>query len=173
MKSTEVYRVIRDILKPWCKVHGFKRTKSGMLGWYKQVEGEFLVFWFQCSMDGWDEIVGSKFIVEFQFANEPVIGVGKIRKRLPELLEETHLEIVREIQNGIISKLSPPPKDYPVLQISADVTEWYLAKFKPITSRYKNTDDIWLRYKTENDVRQWASFVLDHLPFILQNLRQV
>jgi hypothetical protein len=138
-----------------------------MLGWHKQVEDKFLVFWFQCSMDGWDEIAGSKFIVEFQLSREPIIGIGENRQRLPKFLNTTQLDKIWEIQNEIISKLTPPPKDYPALHISADVSEWHLAKFKPIKSKYTNKDDIWLRYKSEDDVKHWANFVLNQLPSII------
>ncbi len=167
MKSTETYRVIREILSPWCRSHGFKRTKSGMAGWHRPIDNTFLSFWFQCSMDGWDDFVGSKFIIEFQLSDKPVIGTGQVRVRLPQVLDVTQLEQVRKIQNDIISGLRPPSGDYYVLHISPEVREWYLDKFKLITLPYTNTSDIWLRYKSEMDVRRWAEFLLIHLPSIL------
>jgi hypothetical protein len=167
MKSTETYQVLREVLGPWCKSQAFKRTKGAVLGWVKPVSDEFLVFWCQCSMDGWDSFAGSKFIVEFQRSNKPIIGVGRERKRIPELLDAGQLDQARRIQNEIILRLQPPAADYYTLHISPSVKDWYLAKFKPVTERYKNTDDIWLQYKTAEDVSKWAQFILELLPTVL------
>jgi hypothetical protein len=71
VKSTDAYRVIRPVIAPWCKAEGFSRTPGGMLGWQRRQAEEHLVFWFQCSRDGWDDYAGSKFIVEFQLSEEP------------------------------------------------------------------------------------------------------
>jgi len=138
-----------------------------MLGWYKQVHGDILLFWFQYSGDGWDTYAGSKFIVEFQLASEPYIGVGKNRKRLPCFLNDKQLDEMRGIQNEIIARLSNPPPNHPTLHISADISQLYLAKFKPITEPYKNADDVWLRYYSDSDVRRWAEFVLRQLPLVV------
>ncbi len=169
MKSTEVYRIIRDVIAPWCKTQGFKRTKGGMLGWYKPVGNKFLVFWFQCSMDGWDNFAGSRFVVDTQLSDEPIVGSSIQHQRLPHFLDDAQLEQVRQIQNMVTERLKAPPETYFVLHISPSVREWYLAKFQPITRKYANTDDIWLRYFFPEDVRRWAEFALDHLPSILES----
>lgn len=167
MKSTEVYRSIRDIISPWCKANDFKRTKSGMLGWYRQTGDHFLVFWFQCSMDGWDKYAGSKFVVEFQLADEAIIGVGKNRERIQSLLDRKQLIQVRQIQNEVVFKLNLPTDDYPVFHISPDISKWYLAKFKPVKHNYNSNDDIWFRYHSVEDVERWAAFILEHLPVLV------
>ena len=53
MKSTAVYRQIRDVLGPWFKANGFKRAK-GMLSWVRPAGSQFLVVWVQISQHGWD-----------------------------------------------------------------------------------------------------------------------
>jgi hypothetical protein len=170
VKSTEVYSIIRQALASWCKEHGFRRTEGGMLGWYKPIGNQFIIFWFQVSRDGWDEYAGSKFIVEFQISDEPFIGAGhhNQRWRLPKFLNEDELEHVRRIQNAVIAKLEKPNRDYHVFQLGDDVVNWYLAKFNPIVERYSRTDDIWLRYKEKEDVKRWAVFVKDMLPKIVR-----
>ena len=62
-----------------------------MASWCKPYGDQFLVFWFQCSSDGWDPYAGSQFTVEFQIANRPVLGLGVNRKRLALLLTEDQL----------------------------------------------------------------------------------
>ncbi|MCI0631607.1 MAG: hypothetical protein L0Y44_13235 [Phycisphaerales bacterium] len=165
MKSTEVYKLIREVIGPWCKEQGFKRTTGGMLGWHRPHADQQLVFWFQCSQDGWDPYTGSKFILEFQVAGDPQPGAsGARRYRLPYFLSEAELEEVRAIQNSVIAGLPPPPKDYYVFGLGAATSEWYRGKFQPVPEPYRNQDDIWLRYHTPADVRRWADFVLAVLP---------
>ena len=171
MKSTEVYRIIREVIGPWCKTHGFKRTKGGMLGWYKPVGTSFLVFWFQCGPRHWDDFEGSGFIVEFQASDEPVIGQGGPgckRERLPELLNDEQLENLRRIQNRVIAQLSPPPKTHPVFQISPEYTRMVLKEFQPVAKNALNIHQFWHRYYTVEDVRRWAALILDLLPDTLK-----
>jgi hypothetical protein len=168
VKSTEVYSIIRQVLTPWCKQHGFRRTKGGMLGWYKPIGNQFIVLWFQVSQDGWDEYAGSKFVVEFQISDEPLIGAAHNQRwRLPKFLNDDDLDCVRRMQNDVIVKLEKPDSNYYVLQLGDDVVNWYLAKFNPIVERYSRTDDIWLRYKEKEDVECWAGFVKEVLPKIV------
>ena len=143
------------------------------MGWYKQVGDRYVVFWLQCSQDGWDTYAGSKFVVEFQFSPSATIGaagVGCVRERLPHFLSEAELNRARELQNRVIAKLQRPPSDYFVLQMETRVVNWYLEKFEPVHQPYKSTDDIWFRYHDESDVRQWAEFVLNLLPNTIAKL---
>ena len=167
MKSTEVYSVIRQVLAPWCKEQGFKRTEGGMLGWYKPFGDQFIVFWFQVSRDGWDKYACSKFILEFQVSAKPVIGAGHQRWRLPKFLNADELEHVRRMQNVVIAKLEKPDRGYYIFQLGDDVVKWYLAKFHLVHERYSSTDDIWLRYKDREDVERWAVFVKGVLPKVI------
>jgi hypothetical protein len=164
VKSTDVYRTAREILAPWFKAEGFKRTRGGMLGWYKPVGDQYLLVWLQLSTDGWDTYAGSEFTVEFQRSGRPVIGEGLVRNRLVGLLTIAELEEARHRQNRVVSKLTKPPPDHDTLRIAPNVAEWYCAKFQPVSEPYRRTDDVWLRYKDEEDVRMWAQFLLRVLP---------
>ena len=128
MKSTQVYQAIREVIAPWCKENGFKRTSGGMLGWYQAVDEKFIVFWFQCSQDGWNEYAGSSFCVEFQFSDSPHIGGGHAddRQRLPHFLTRNDLDEVRQKKNSVIAKLVYPPKDYYIFQLGVNLVNWYL-----------------------------------------------
>lgn len=172
MKSTEVYSVIRQVLAPWCKEQGFRRTAGGMLGWYMPIGDQYMVFWFQVSREGWDEYAGSKFIVEFQIAAKPVIGAGPHKQggRLPKFLNADDLGRVRHMQNAVIAKLNKPNRSYHIFRLGDEVVNWYLAKFNPIAEPYSNTDDIWLRYREKEDVERWAIFVKGLLPKVVHLL---
>jgi hypothetical protein len=173
MKSTEVYRVARGVLAPWCKAHGFRRTTGGLLGWHKPLGELHLVFWLQCSQDGWDAYAGSKFIVEFQLSRSPQLGAAGpegLRERLPRFLAEHELELVREIQNTVIRSLPQPQPDHLVFKMDQQIVDWYLSEFKEVAGPYRATDDVWLRYWTPEDVKHWAEFLLGVLPRIVQLL---
>lgn len=166
MKSNEVYRVLRAAIGPWAKAQGFGRAKSGMLAFVRPEPPGFLLFWCQCSQDGWDRYGGSKFTVEFQVSavDEPGAGGANVkRRRLAALLSANDLERVRPIQNDVIRKLPPPDPEY-VAAFPDDVRSWYLAKFAPEVARYTAATDLWLRYHGEQDVKRWADFLAEVLP---------
>jgi hypothetical protein len=54
--------------------------------------------------------------------------------------------------------------DHPTLQISEDITKWYLAKFEPVTEPYREGEDIWFRYASQEHISQWAAFIVSKLP---------
>lgn len=167
--STEVYGKIKEVLGPWCKANGFKRTRS-MLGWFKPYENRFLVFWFQCSQDGWDQFAGSKFIVEFQLDSISEPGGAGDRHRLPFFLDQNQLEQVRQLQNEVISHLKKPSPDYFILNMDQRTRDWYLAKFNLVSDAPTNQSDLWLRYHGVEDIRRWTLFVQQALPGILGRL---
>lgn len=168
MKSTEVYRVLRAKLGASCKAAGFRRTKGGMLGWYRPHEGRQLVFWFQCSRHGWDPHVGSQFSLEFQLADRPETGIGlKNRRGLCELLTAEELEEVRARQNEVIAALTPPPAGHWSEQLEGRARDWYLGQFEPVAERYAAGQDVWLRYGCEENVARWAEFLLPRLSRML------
>jgi hypothetical protein len=164
MKSTEVYSQLKAVIGPWFKSEGFKRAK-GFLGWTRSNGKDHIVVWCQVSQDGWDSFAGSKFVVEFQLSSEPIIGhVGAHRQRLVRFLTPEAREEIRNIQNSLIATLHHPPSDYPLLHISQQVTDSYLAQFKPITKPYNERDDIWFRYASPEHVTRWGHFIIDKLP---------
>jgi len=74
------------VFQPWCGAHGFRRTKSRMVGWFREFEPEsrkhrFPCFWFQVS--SWSD----QFTAEFQLSHEPRISVYG-RERMGRILSE-------------------------------------------------------------------------------------
>jgi len=164
MKSTEVYSLLRSELAPWFKSEGFKRTKE-LLGWSRPSGGAYTVVWCQVSRDGWDPFAGSRFVVEFQRSADSHLGsFHATRERLGKLLSQEEREEVRRIQNSVIAELRPAPATHPWLQISPEVTAWYLKEFKPVSEPYSERDDIWFRYASPEHVSNWAKFILEKLP---------
>jgi hypothetical protein len=171
MKSTDVYKVIREVIQPWTKHSGFKRARGGMLGYVRPSSdgSTFETFWFQCSKDGWDPYAGSKFTLEFQKAPESGPGHGNHRSRFHQLLSAEHREQVRILQNNVIRKLQPPPPDHWVHSADGDLKRRYSARFEEVRGPYRESDDVWMRYADEADVRSWAYFLLPLLPQVLEH----
>jgi hypothetical protein len=143
LTSADVYRSVRTIVGPWCKSNAFKRGSSGLLSYFAPVGQNNLVFWFQVSRDGWDDYAGSKFVVEFQLSEDPRPGTPSgFRQRIPYFLTEFELARIRQIQNSVIASLPKPPQSHFALSISAEVSAWYLERFKPISEPYRSTSDI-------------------------------
>jgi hypothetical protein len=164
MKSTEVYASIRNELTPLLKSLGFSRGKA-LLSWARQHNGRYTVLWCQVSRDGWDEYAGSKFVVELQRSESPEAGArSSARARMAKLLTDDQREEVWRLQNQVISDLVRPPKTYPNLQVSPEVTKWYLHNFDLIPARYRADDDVWLRYAKPEHVKMWAQVLLRVLP---------
>jgi hypothetical protein len=164
MRSTQVYRVLRQEVGPWARGQGFKRADS-LLSWHRPHGDRHLVFWFQVWLDGFDQYAGSKFTLEFQLGAQLVVAsYPATRARLSHLLGESDLSELRQIQNRVIGSLSRPSEDYLAQQESDLVREWYLGKFEPVTAPYTPADDVWFRYYSEQHVREWGRFILQRLP---------
>jgi hypothetical protein len=169
MKSQLVYSELRDRLNPLFKANGFKRSKT-MLSWVRPHRELFLGAWCQVSHDGWDEYAGSKFVVEFQAGHEPTIGCSIRRARIGKLLSDSDRETIRAIQNNVIAKLTRPHKDHGLLHAGEDIRACYLKKFDPVERPYQQSDDIWFRYGSQEDVAMWAQFLIAKLPEVFKQI---
>ena len=164
MKSPEVYAALREELVPLLKSLGFKREKA-LLSWSRQHGGQYTVLWCQVSRDGWDRYAGSQFVVEFQRSDSPEAGApSTTRARLVKLLTDDLRAEAWRLQSGVIADLSRPPRSHPTLNISPEVTRWYLEKFEPLRGQYSPSDDLWLRYAKPEHVHMWAEFLLRAVP---------
>lgn len=173
MKSTEVYKEINSIVFPNLKSNGFKKTKSGMLGYYKLLKEFYLVIWFQCSQDGFDQYAGSKFIVEIQISKTNEIGRDSIiRQRIPFFLTENDFAEIIKIENQIKDKLQKPPKTHYIFSLAEDVQNWYKKKFERATNTYNKSSDIWFVYFNEKDVQKWISIIEPMINQIIYDFEQ-
>jgi hypothetical protein len=113
MKSKEVYKEIDQIITPVLKEKGFKKAKTGMLGFYKLLKKNYLIIWFQCSQDGFDVHTGSKFVVELQISEQNFLGgLAIVRNRIPWYLLKDELSKIVELENEIRSKFFRPQSNH-------------------------------------------------------------
>jgi hypothetical protein len=73
LKAHEVYQTLGASVGPWFKNQGFRRTKGRILGWYRPMDGEYLIVSFWCWPRGSDKLAGSKFVVEIELAAKPKV----------------------------------------------------------------------------------------------------
>ena len=164
MNSRDVYAALRAHLAPTFKAAGFKRANA-MLSWARPQRARQLVVWCQVSQAGWDDYVGSKFVVEFQVSDEPVVGAKSIfRRRFGKMLDAEEREEVRGLQNQVIASLRSPPSNHPMLRAPEKVRTWYLDQFKRIDRPYSDQDDIWFRYAKDEHIATWADLIIRKLP---------
>ncbi len=143
---------------------GFRREKA-FLSWARQHNERYTVLWCQVSRDGWDDYAGSQFVVELQRSDSPEVGAHpNTRTRIAKLLTDEQRSEMRRLQNQVITGLSRPPRTHPTLQVSSEVTKWYLEKFEPVSVPYRANEDIWLRYSKPEHVEAWADFLRRVLP---------
>lgn len=173
MKSTEVYRVINKIIFPELKRLGFKKTKSGMLGFFKQLKEHYLVCWFQCSQDGFDAYAGSKFVFEVQISKTNDIGAPSVfRNRIPFFLTVEDLAKVTVLENKVKDKLRLPPSNHYIFGMDENIQRWYKKKFEKVDNNYTNSSDIWFVYFDEADINNWIEFLQPVIKKVISDFEQ-
>jgi hypothetical protein len=172
MKASELYAALKDEIGPWCKANGFKRG-SATLSWTRPEAGKHLTFWCQNTGMPWDDYAGGKFVVEFQFSKTPRVGTGSLaeRGRLHKLIDAAGREEIRRIQNSVIASLTKPPRDHLLLRMTRPETQrWFLREFEPVSEPYDEKLDLWFRYRTAEQIREWGRFVVRQLPTCLRTI---
>lgn len=159
--SRELYSLLRKRIAPGLKQHGFKRLQGAMLGWTRPFNSEHLAFWFQCDRYGYMQDFGSSFTLEFQLSPDATFATGDLlrRERFYTLLTSADLELIRELNNSVLSSLPEPGPSNPVHFIAPHLRESLLQSYRPQLAPYANAKDIWLHYFSANDVRSWAEFL--------------
>jgi hypothetical protein len=167
--SRRVYAIAREVVGQLAKDLGFRRGKS-MLSWTRPQGAQHLTFWFQVSQFGWDSYAGSRFTVEFQLWTRPEVGASLQRARLPELLNDADWDELRQRQNLVISRLVRPPRSYieSMRSASADIESLLSRQFEQADKAYEKGTDIWFRYASEDDVREWCTFIKARLPSAIE-----
>jgi hypothetical protein len=186
MKSTETYKIIREVVAPGFKANGFKRAKPGALNWIKPLsettldstKPEFFLIWFQILSSGYDPPLGCSFTMDFQISaltTPGAWGVGCVTTRLPNVLTDGELERVRIMQNQVRERLHKPNADHWIYQKKYGDSEHYLSQFDQILAwthpNYKNM--LWFQYQDAADVVTWAEFILELLPTAIERVQQL
>lgn len=178
MIAKKVYSILKALVGPWFREHGFRVAKSSYLTYQKPVGPRFFTVRFQCHHQGWEKHKGSRFTVFLQLAPEPDFA-SLHANRLTSYLTVPELELIRARQNRVLRAIPPPPPDYVNEMIAAfrksfsdpkPYIDIFLQDWQPVTRPYSADDDIWFRYFGEADVRSWAILLHNHIRALHERL---
>jgi hypothetical protein len=149
------------------KRHGFKRLKSGYLGWVRTIAQGELTVWFQSNKWGWNDAWGSTFTVDFEFVPSP-IDTGSARKprqqRIGYLLEGfEELDELRRMNNLVIERLPGTTRREWVTRRLPDGTDVLVEGYEIDSQKAVYGRDVWLNYHSIEDVRTWAAYFAEKL----------
>jgi hypothetical protein len=139
------------------------RTRSWKLEYHRPDPSEPpLRLWFQRDVKAFDvDILGSSFTVEF--GRSPRF---KDRARFFRLLTEAEREEVRRLQNRVIERLPASGGSFLAAVLAFIFGPSFPHKRERIVQPLGPDEDVWLRYRDDDDVVAWTGFlasVLDDL----------
>lgn len=171
--SKDLYKKIRENLATELSARGYKRTRDGMLGWYKPLKSEYILFWFQCDKWGWDEDWGSSFTIEFQVSNSTKIAYGNVlkRNRVPYMLIDSDLEIMRKENNQVIESTNGYKNKLQMYAYDDNEKILIIGKDTSKTSYDKNHDH-WFEYYTYQDIDFWSSYFIERLDYLINYMEE-
>lgn len=168
--SKQFYQELRSALASHMKADGFRRLSGGRLGWEKPRGAEHFFLWFQCNKWGWNAQWGSNFTLEFQMAPDAgdAMSFKGRRERLGELLEGfQELDELRLMNNAIIERL-PGTLGNLAVTVADGAGKLYAQEgfiIDPEPAVYGR--DMWLNYHSLEDVRMWAHYFENRLPYFI------
>jgi hypothetical protein len=173
--SRDVYRLLREAVGPELKSAGFKRLKSGMLGWTRPSGDHHLTMWFQCDQFGWWPDLGSKFTLEFQLAREAAAGSPELlkRDRFCSVLTGQEREEVLVRNNNIVRNLPVPGPTNPVNFLTTEARKSFMSAYQPRDEPYPPNYDVWLYYASPTHVTDWGNFFSARIVRMAQEFEHV
>jgi hypothetical protein len=167
----EVHSAIRDALDPVVRPLGYVGTKGRAAGWSLKEDRGRLFFQFQVNPKATDSYAGGEFLVEF----EHTLGEGQGRAlsgraRFDQLMTKAELKAVLAHQNEVIASLPRPPESH-VAGYPEFLRDTYLQWFEPLSTF--SPGDLWLRYRSLDDVRGWLQLLSGILSALLARAKRL
>jgi hypothetical protein len=173
-KRVSLFKVLRRDLGPQLEADGFAEvpqdasSRNCMLMYFRDASrGTSLGFWFQRNVkSAWVDALGSSFTVEFFRSLEDPYEMDE-RERVYHLLTGQELEEMRELQNRMIRRLPP---------IESILKPWEVQMFGQSIERDRQLEtepfhpghEEWMRYRDEEDIQTWTSFLGRILPSLVE-----
>jgi hypothetical protein len=133
-----------------------RRTGSWMLQYERSAPGNSpLRAWFQRDVKSHHvDLLGSSFTLEF--ARSPRL---RDRERFFRLLTAAEREEVRTLQNRVIERLPRSDGSFLGAVLASIFGPGWPDKRERITAPFPPDEDVWLRYRDEEDVVAWTGFL--------------
>ena len=159
--ARDLYKILRLGLGDEMKALGFRRTKATSLGWNMAAGGDFVSLWFQVEKYGWFDDFGSSFTLEFQRGPDPSAGTSALsdRERFHRLLTPQQSEVVRALNNEVITSLPAPGPSSIFSMLAPEVQAAFLIPYKVAVTPYEPGRDVWMHYFTGRQAEGWAVFL--------------
>ena len=166
VKAKDVHRHMKKLLGPWFLQHGWLKRA----GYSCAFTRDDLVFWVQPSRWG-DSWSGSSLTLNLERSSSAELGAGD---RILWHLDAPSRAEGLALETRIVSQIPRPPSDHYIYEFMALPghegqmhRDSFENAFKPTTSWWQPNCDTWLRYFAEDDLAEWASFLLPRLDFLL------
>jgi hypothetical protein len=167
VKSSELYKTLRQVLSPLMKELGFSKMQGTTLGWARPFQNNFSMIWFQCDKWGWNNVWGSSFTVNFCLAPamKDAFTLKGRHARIGYLLEGfPELDVLRKMNNEIICRL--PGTNYKkqnIKDIPLEVQIFLITSYNEDNEPAIYGRDIWLHYYSIEDAMSWANYFKTNL----------
>ena len=167
MLAKDVKRIIRQVFETECRDRGFKRTKRGGLGWYQPVDDHYFVITFRTPRQ-WNRLWGGFLECKLRIQDQINPRIPALRKSLDcsivSLATEADRETMRHWYNEVaaMTTIADGGPDY-LTHLERELSEMLRVPLDaPLSAEHDN--ELLLRFRTKEDVRRWAVFILQRLP---------
>lgn len=167
MLAKEVKRIIREVFETASQDHGFRRTKRGGLGWYHPVDDHYFIATFRTPR-GWNRHWGGFLECKLRIQDQANPRIAALRKPLERSLVslacEADRETIRLWYNEAAAMTTVPEETADHLTgMERELSEMLRVPLQAPLSAACDSEFL-LRFRTEEDVRRWAKFILYRLP---------
>ncbi len=165
MHAKEVQQVIRPVFSKWCAAHGFRLTQRGGLGWYHPVEDQYFVIGFRIPRRWnrhWGGVLECRVSVQDQI--NPWIADARpaLTHSVVALVSDADRETMRCWYNEAAARTTIPEETgEPLTEMERRLADMLQV---PLQAPLSEGNEFLMRYHTADDVRRWATFILERLP---------
>jgi len=167
MLAKEVKRIIRQASENGFQNLGFHRTKRGGLGWYHPVDDHFLTVTFRTPRP-WNRHWGGFLECRLRIQDQ-------INPRIPTFRNPVEFSVVSLVNHADRETMRRWYNEAAAMTTNPDAAPDYLTDLErklsgmlriplqaPLSAESDN--EFLLRFRTEDDVRRWALFILQRIP---------
>jgi hypothetical protein len=173
-KRVSLFKVLRRDLGAQISAAGFAEVpqdaseRTSMLVYFRESSrGKSLGFWFQRDVKSYHvDALGSSFNLEFFRSIADPYDMNN-RERAYYLLTPAEREELRDLQNKMIRRL--PPLESVFKPWELETSGEYAERHRQVINEpFNPLHDVWMRFRDEQDLVSWTSFIGRILPALIE-----
>ncbi len=173
-KRVSLFKLLRRELGPQLAAQGYAQvpqsasSRTHLLSYFREPSrSPSLGLWFQRDVKALCvDALGSSFTLEFfRSVDNPLAMDG--RERSYFLLTSSELEAMRHLQNNMIKRLPQPEAVLKPIELKIFSRSLERGR-QSIENAFNPRHEVWMRYRDEEDVLAWTSFVGHLLPALAE-----